>query len=503
MTSTAASSSSVGDPAPPAPVAGAAGAAGGSYFADQKKGEVNELLTLLRACSADRDPKKKRDVLKKVIAYMTLGVDVSRLFSQMLMAIETRDLVVKKMVYLYLCTYASSNPDLAIMCINTLQRDCSNEDPMVRGLALRSLCSLRLPTVVEYIMDPLSRSLTDSNAYVRKTGVIGVVKLHDLAPERVKEANMVDTLYDMLGDVDQQVVTNCLFALQEIMGDEGGMAISQSIVLNLLSRIEMFNEWGLCQVLGIICRYAAADDDEIFTIMNLLDPVLRTSNSGVVLSTTKCFLHLTRDMPELHRQVYERLKAPLLTLMAGGTVEIMHCILLHVEVLVQRCPGVFDDEFRLFYTRDNDPSNVKYAKVKLLSYLVSESNMQDIVDELSEYVCDPDSEMARRAIRAIGFIAHRLPQSVPLAVSHISGFLDTDIDHVLAETILMVQRLLRKYPDWRGHTLGNLKKCIRTVEEPKARAAAIWMLGQYGDEIPDSPYVIEPIIGECPPPFKG
>lgn len=59
----------------------------------------------------------------QVIAYMTLGIDVSRLFTEMMLAIETRDLVVKKMVYLYLCTYARQKPDLAIMCINTLQRD--------------------------------------------------------------------------------------------------------------------------------------------------------------------------------------------------------------------------------------------------------------------------------------------------------------------------------------------------------------------------------------------
>lgn len=65
----------------------------------------------------------QNDSPKQVIAYMTLGIDVSRLFTEMMLAIETRDLVVKKMVYLYLCTYARQKPDLAIMCINTLQRD--------------------------------------------------------------------------------------------------------------------------------------------------------------------------------------------------------------------------------------------------------------------------------------------------------------------------------------------------------------------------------------------
>ncbi len=54
---------------------------------------------------------------------MTLGIDVSRLFADMIMAIETKDIVVKKMVYHYLCTYAQGNPEMAIMCINSLRRD--------------------------------------------------------------------------------------------------------------------------------------------------------------------------------------------------------------------------------------------------------------------------------------------------------------------------------------------------------------------------------------------
>ena len=54
---------------------------------------------------------------------MTLGIDVSRLFPDMIMACSTRDLVVKKMVYLYLSTYAASNAELTLLVINTLQKD--------------------------------------------------------------------------------------------------------------------------------------------------------------------------------------------------------------------------------------------------------------------------------------------------------------------------------------------------------------------------------------------
>lgn len=48
----------------------------------------------------------------------------------------------------------------------------------MRGLALRSLTSLRLESILEYVEAPLKKSLTDVSAYVRKTGVMGILKVH-------------------------------------------------------------------------------------------------------------------------------------------------------------------------------------------------------------------------------------------------------------------------------------------------------------------------------------
>merc|ERR1719203_1022154 len=151
---------------------GAARAPGSAYF--EKKGEVHELRQLLRGAAQDRDQQKKRDAIKKVIAYMTLGIDVSPLFSEMVMASATTDLVQKKMVYLYLVNYSESNAELALLAVNTLQRDCRDDDPMIRGLALRSLSSLNVLNLVEYLQPAVLRALEDVNGHVRKTAVIGV-----------------------------------------------------------------------------------------------------------------------------------------------------------------------------------------------------------------------------------------------------------------------------------------------------------------------------------------
>lgn len=61
----------------------------------------------------------------------------------MIMASRTTDVDEKKMVYFYLSIYAEEYDDVAIMAINTFLKDCNSSDESIRGLSLRSLCSLK------------------------------------------------------------------------------------------------------------------------------------------------------------------------------------------------------------------------------------------------------------------------------------------------------------------------------------------------------------------------
>lgn len=486
---------------PPAPPGGERAPQSSSYFQpDNKKGEVNELKTLLRDPGIEKDPKRKRDVIKKVIAYMTLGIDVSRLFTEMVMSIETRDLVVKKMVYHYLSTYAHEKPEMGLMCINTLQRDCSNEDPMVRGLALRSLCSLRLPSVLEYISAPLRASLTDPHSYVRKTGVMGILKVYNLDKDLVKSGDFVDILYNMLRDVDGLVVTNCIVALDEIMLEEGGIAINTAIVHHMLGRLNDFNEWGLGAVLRLVARYEPESDEETFGIMNVLDPVLRTSNSGVVLEAIGCFVRLTEHLPDLHGQVYDRVKAPLLTLMAGGGAagghELLYCLLKHAELLVSRSRDSFASEYRNFYIRYDEPSPVKHSKVALLAGLATEVSADSILAELKEYAGDVEPALAKAAIGAIGTIASRLRSKSADACALLVDFLESGTPNVKSEALLVAKDVLRRYPERRGDLVPSLGRYLRELDQsaPDGRSAAVWIVGRWGEEIVNAPYMLEPLV---------
>lgn len=466
------------------------------YFVDHKKGEVNELKQLLKNINVERDVRRKRDIIKKVIAYMTLGIDVSRLFTDMIMAIETKDIVVKKMVYLYLCNYAHKQPDMAIMCINTLRRDCDNEDPLVRGLALRSLCNLRMISIIEYVEQPLRKALADLSPYVRKTGVVGVLKLYTLSKEFVEDGKFIESLYTMLQDIDTSVISNVIMVLEEILSQKtGGLKLSQGLMIYLLGRLGEFSEWGLNAVLELVSRYQTSSEAEIFAIMNLLDPVLRSSNSCSVLAVLKCFLHFTDQFPELQPQVYIRIKPPLLTMITGGSPEIQYVLLKHLEMILNQpsAANVFNDEFRQLFIRYNEPTPVKYIKVSLLCHLVNTANTQEILAELYEYVTDMDRELAVSAITAISNIALKIPSMAPYIIEKLIELMDLEVEHIRTESIRSLAFIVKKYPQLKAPILPQLPKYLAQLDDSPAKTEVVWLIGEFGEEIEDAPYLLEPV----------
>lgn len=80
------------------------------------------------------------------------------------------------------------------------------------------------------------------------------------------DPGIVNKLYELLRDTDPAVILNAVRALQEILADEGGMALNQRIVLHLISKLKSFNEWGQSTVLELLKNYTPEQDD-IFAIM--------------------------------------------------------------------------------------------------------------------------------------------------------------------------------------------------------------------------------------------
>jgi vesicle coat complex subunit len=88
---------------------------GGDEFFNNKKGEIAEWKELL----SNEKEQVRKETVKKVIAAMTVGKDVSSLFPNVLNNIASNNIELKKLVYLYVMNYAKTQPELVLMSVNT------------------------------------------------------------------------------------------------------------------------------------------------------------------------------------------------------------------------------------------------------------------------------------------------------------------------------------------------------------------------------------------------
>jgi AP-3 complex subunit beta len=53
---------------------------------------------------------------------------------------------------MYLIHYSETNPDLALLSINSFQKDMASSNARVRANALKAMSSIRIPVVIPLIM---------------------------------------------------------------------------------------------------------------------------------------------------------------------------------------------------------------------------------------------------------------------------------------------------------------------------------------------------------------
>ena len=465
---------------------------GGQYF--DRRGEVNELKQALRSGIAERNAEKMRENIKKVIMYMTLGIDMSRLFSEMVMASQLGDTVQKKMVYLYLTTYAEENADLAILAVNTLQKDTRDVDPSVRGLALRSLCSLQLPNMVEYLEPAVQTGLSDPSGYVRKTAVLGVLKLSALLPNMDAFTERIQAM--LLTDPDVSVVSNCISVLAE--QNQLAPLIDQALVYGLLNRFPQFSEWGKCAVLeSVVSLYFPSDEEEIFNLMNALDLFLKQSSAPVSFAIFKLFLVWTVERPDINDQVLMRIKDPLLTLLsaAAASPELQQTILGEIEKLLANSNffrSLMSPHWKLFLLADVDTIASSRTKLTILGHLESSP---ELIAELSSYL--GDKRVSKFAIKSLVHLV--AAEDVSTVLDTLMGTATRD-KKVLGDCLLGLRDMLRKFPENANQVTTNLiffesalPKLISSADS-EGLDAFLWLIAEYGSDLDDAPYQLEQIL---------
>uniref|UniRef100_A0A0N5AY96 AP complex subunit beta n=1 Tax=Syphacia muris TaxID=451379 RepID=A0A0N5AY96_9BILA len=462
------------------------------YFTTTKKGEIFELKNELNSDKKE----KKREAVKKVIASMTVGKDVSALFPDVVNCMQTDNVELKKLVYLYLMNYAKSQPDLAIMAVNTFVKDCEDPNPLIRALAVRTMGCIRVDKITEYLCEPLRKCMKDEDPYVRKTAAVCVAKLHDINASLVEEQGFVELLNDLLSDSNPMVVANAVAALTEISETRPLIEMNSQTINKLLTALNECTEWGQVFILDALALYKPKDEREAQNICERISPRLAHANAAVVLSTVKVLMKLVGLLPENSEfigQLTKKLAPPMVTLLSAEP-EIQYVALRNINLIVQKRPEILKQEMKVFFVKYNDPIYVKMEKLDIMIRLAQQSNISQVLSELKEYATEVDVDFVRKAVRAIGRCAIKVEQSAERCVSTLLDLIQTKVNYVVQEAVVVIKDIFRKYPNKYESIISTLCENLDTLDEPEARASMIWIIGEYAERIDNADELLESFV---------
>eukprot|EP00800_Vazella_pourtalesii_P017913 TRINITY_DN564_c0_g5_i1.p1 TRINITY_DN564_c0_g5~~TRINITY_DN564_c0_g5_i1.p1 ORF type:complete len:971 (+),score=248.37 TRINITY_DN564_c0_g5_i1:34-2913(+) len=466
------------------------------YFTTTKKGEIAELRIELRSDKRER----RKEAVKKVIASMTVGKDVGSLFPDVVNCIQTDNLELKKLVYLYVLNYAKSQPDLTLMSVNTFVRDSADLNPLIRALAIRTMGCIRVDRIIEHICEPLRKCLKDEDPYVRKTAAICVAKLNDMNPSLVEDQGFLDLLKDLLADPNPMVVANSVAALSEIsdcsLSAAEATKLDYATISKLLAALNECTEWGQVFILDAVAQFEPQDGQEAQSICERVVPRLAHGNAAVVLSAVKCLMKYYELIPadtEYKDTVLNKLAPPLVTLLSAEP-ELQYVALRNINLIVQRKPEIMKQEIKVFFVKYNDPIYVKLEKLDIMIRLTSVENIVQVLSELKEYASEVDVDFVRKSVRAIGRCAIKVDSSAERCVRTLLDLIQTKVSYVVQEAVIVIRDIFRKYPNQYEEVIDPLCKNLDNLDEPEARASMIWIVGEYGERIDNSAEILATFV---------
>ncbi|KAL0095980.1 adaptin N terminal region-domain-containing protein [Phycomyces blakesleeanus] len=494
-----------------------------------------KMQNIKRQLDAKND-REKLDGLKRLIAMISKGRDVSEFFPDVVKNVVAQNIEVRKLVYIYLLRYAEQEPDLALLSINSFQKDLSDKNQIIRAMALRVMSGIRVPVISPIVLLGIKKCITDSSPYVRKAAAHAIPKCYSLDPMQ-KEA-LVEVVATLMKDRSTITLGSTLMAFNELCPTR--FDLIHPCFRKLCSVVDDCDEWGQMAILGVLLRYGRnqflnpnpngyqistlpvasspasnrafysdssesdSDDDDKPDVKTLhsivkLDPdhdlllksclpLFQSRNSGVVLAVARLFYHLAPAEEAL------KMGRPLLRLLRSHR-ELQYVVLANIAAMAKTRPYIFESYFQQFYAQSSEPVFIRDTKLAILTSIATEANSQMLLNELQQYSKSHNKDFVAASIQAIARCAIRVPSAADRCLRLLMKLLHSTNDLVVAESVLVVTRLLQSPSEDKKRSVMALAKLLETIKVPMARANILWLVGQHAEIFPKiGPDVLRQVV---------
>eukprot|EP01083_Nonionella_stella_P193301 714077_1 len=444
--------------------------------------------------------KQKLRAMKILTSMISIGRDASSNFADVVKNISSSNSEVKRLVYIYVIHYSEQNPELALLSINSFQKDLGSSSERVRSNALKAISSMRLTVVLPLVLLALKTAISDHSPYVRRTAAHAIPKVFRL--DHSLKDELIDMIEKLLGDEHVYVLSGTLFAFMQVCPTMYQLIHPQ--FRKLCHVLADMDEWGQTIALNLFLRYGRnqfaapqeleydeTDDEGCSRARSIskfsMDPdhkliltstenLLYSKNSSVVLGVVVLYHYLA--------PTYECKKCiPFLMHFLYSSTEVQCVILANISTISASRPALFAPYMKNFYVLSTDSQSSRELKLDILVNLATSSSIKMILNEFKFYIKEPNQLFVSATIEAIGRCAFRVNDFSDICLKELVALVSSSTDSIVAKSIIVICHLLQKHPKRR--IIKNLTKSLDTVEIPEARASLVWIIGEYREMIPE------------------
>jgi vesicle coat complex subunit len=432
-------------------------------------------------------------------------------FSSVVKNVANPNIEVKKLVYIYLLHHAESEPDLALLSINAIQKSLTDQNPLVRAMALRTMSGIRVPVISQIVSLAIKRGCGDMSPHVRKAAALAIPKCYRLDPNTLPQ--LLDYLSTLLGDKQYFVVGPAVCAFVEICPDR--MDLIHKHYRSLVKKLVDMDEWGQLATLRLLAVYArkcfskrtqrvkkrqpkafyedeAGDngvnesddsngeeiqviDPDLELLLKACKPLLQSRNSAVIVSVVRCYLHLGTA------EHLESAVGPLVALLRSPH-DVQHVALYNIISVAMETPKPFVRHASHFFIRSTNQPHIWRLKLEILAILFPHCGMHLkslILSELEHFSGSSDSELVRESVRAIGRCAESDTGTSSRCLRVLLGLISSPDELLVSEALTVIRHLIQQNPSAHQKTVVMLAKRLDTTTGPEARASIIWLVGEF------------------------
>uniref|UniRef100_A0A8C1IML2 AP-3 complex subunit beta n=1 Tax=Cyprinus carpio TaxID=7962 RepID=A0A8C1IML2_CYPCA len=451
----------------------------------------------------------KLEAMKRIVGLIAKGKNASELFPAVVKNVASKNIELKKLVYVYLVRYAEEQQDLALLSISTFQRALKDPNQLIRASALRVLSSIRVPIIVPIMMLSIKEASTDLSPYVRKTAAHAIQKLYSLDPDQ--KEHLIEVIEKLLKDKSTLVAGSVVMAFEEVCPDRIDLIHKNYRKLcNLLVDVE---EWGQVVIIHMLTRYARTQfvspwrEDAVFDensekafydseeerrveqskpyimdpdhrlLLRNTKPLLQSRNTAVVMAVSQLYWHLapTHELSIITKSLVRLLRSHR---------EVQYIVLQNIATMSIQRKGMFEPFMKSFYVRSTDATHIKTLKLEILTNLANEANISTILREFQTYVKSQDKAFAAATIQAIGRCATNISEVTDTCLNGLVLLLSNRDETVVAESVVVIKKLLQTQPSQHSDIIKHMAKLFDNITVSMARASILWLMGEYCEHVP-------------------